>query len=77
MPDDGQLKTETCSLTTIKYDVFDVSCFMILILNVNTSGWLQSNWIFGHVGPRNGRDMFSKRKISCSYRESKHISSVI
>jgi hypothetical protein len=28
---------------TIKYDVFDVSCFIILILNLNTSGCLQSN----------------------------------
>ena len=27
---------------TIKYDVFDVSCFIILILNLNTSGCLQS-----------------------------------
>ena len=28
---------------TIKYDVFDVSWFIILILNINTSGFLQSN----------------------------------
>jgi len=27
---------------TIKYDMFDVRCFIILILNLNTSGCLQS-----------------------------------
>ena len=29
---------------TIKYDVSEVSCFIILILNLNTSGCLQSNF---------------------------------
>ena len=29
-PDDGHIRTETCSLTHNKYDVFDVNCFIIL-----------------------------------------------
>jgi hypothetical protein len=41
-PDDGHIRTETCSLTHNKYDVLDLSCFIILILNFNTSGCLQS-----------------------------------
>ena len=46
-PDDGHIRTETCSLTHNKYDVLDVSCFIILILNLNTSGCLQSNFMCG------------------------------
>jgi hypothetical protein len=31
-PDDGPVGTETCSLPFIKYDVPDVSCFIILVI---------------------------------------------
>jgi hypothetical protein len=42
-PDDGHVSTETCSLThKIKQDVFDDKYFIILVLNFNTSGCLQS-----------------------------------
>ena len=34
-PDDDHIRTETVASHTIKYDVFDVSCFIILILNYN------------------------------------------
>ena len=42
----GHIRIETCSLTHNKYDVFNVRCFIILILNLNTSGCLQSNTEF-------------------------------
>jgi len=42
-PDDGHVRTETCSPTQIKHDVFDDKYFIILVLNFNTSGCLQSN----------------------------------
>ena len=43
----------------IKYDVFDVSCFIILILNLNTSGCLQSKscLCLQRVGSVRGEDV--------------------
>jgi len=39
--DNGHERTETCSLTHNKCDVFDVNCFIVSVLNFNTSGCLQ------------------------------------